>query len=111
MKMRSRARECGWAVAVHGSMERDLDIVAVPWIEQALDENAFVEAVREAVAEELNGQCFVSDRKPDSKELQPTIKPNGRHSYTLHALSDELVHSSAGVHPFIDLSVMDFRNI
>ena len=30
---RKAARECGYALAVHGSMERDLDLVAVPWVE------------------------------------------------------------------------------
>lgn len=29
------ARECGYAIAVHGSMQRDLDLIAVPWTEQA----------------------------------------------------------------------------
>ncbi len=28
------ARECGYALAIHGSMERDLDLIAVPWIEK-----------------------------------------------------------------------------
>lgn len=29
------AKTCGYALAVHGSMKRDLDIVAVPWLENA----------------------------------------------------------------------------
>ncbi|MGN5376136.1 hypothetical protein [Sphingomonas hankookensis] len=37
------------------------------------------------------------------------IKPNGRRCYTLHSTSEQLVESEAGAHPYIDLSVMDFR--
>lgn len=30
-------RESGYALAVHGSMTRDLDVVAIPWIAKATD--------------------------------------------------------------------------
>jgi hypothetical protein len=33
--MRNIAREHGYALAVHGSLARDIDMVAVPWTEQA----------------------------------------------------------------------------
>lgn len=32
-ELRKVARSCGYALAVHGSMERDLDLVAVPWVD------------------------------------------------------------------------------
>lgn len=30
------ARTLGYAIAVHGSQQRDLDLVAVPWVEEAV---------------------------------------------------------------------------
>ena len=33
MAMTKTANRCGYALALHGSMGRDLDVVAVPWTE------------------------------------------------------------------------------
>jgi hypothetical protein len=35
--MKAAARECGYALAVHGSMRRDLDLIAAPWTEEHTD--------------------------------------------------------------------------
>lgn len=37
IKIREIARLHGYAIAVHGSMLRDLDLVAIPWMEDASD--------------------------------------------------------------------------
>jgi hypothetical protein len=34
--IRTLAREVGYAIAEHGSKERDLDLVAIPWTEEAV---------------------------------------------------------------------------
>lgn len=39
------AREHGYALAVHGSMKRDLDVIAVPWIENPSSPAKLVEAL------------------------------------------------------------------
>lgn len=31
------AREVGYSVGVHGSLKRDVDLIAVPWTDEALD--------------------------------------------------------------------------
>lgn len=31
--LREAARNCGYAIGVHGSMRRDLDLIATPWVE------------------------------------------------------------------------------
>lgn len=43
------AREHGYAMAVHGSMRTDLDLVAVPWVEDARPAEELVEAIRDHV--------------------------------------------------------------
>lgn len=34
--MQAKARELGYALATHGSMRRDLDLVAIPWTDEAV---------------------------------------------------------------------------
>ncbi len=107
-EMREVARQDGWALAVHGSMSRDLDLVAVPWTDTASHEAALVEAMRAAVACALGGVAIVGAGE-DGRTPGAKVKPNGRRCYTLHSTSEQLVESEAGAHPYIDLSVMDFR--
>jgi len=108
VRMREIARQDGWALAVHGSMSRDLDIVAVPWTDQASYEPALVEALRAAVAQELGGVALVGAGE-DGRTPGYKIKPNGRRCYTLHSTSEQLVEDEAGAHPYVDLSILDFR--
>lgn len=34
--IRQCAMDCGWAVALHGSLNADMDIIAIPWTEEAV---------------------------------------------------------------------------
>jgi hypothetical protein len=36
------ARRCAYAIAAHGSMTRDLDLIAMPWVEHALKPETLV---------------------------------------------------------------------
>lgn len=82
-KARKAAYELGYAVAVHGSMERDLDLVAIPWTVEACDTETLVKAIIQAV----DGYI-----KP---EIQAK-KPHGRTAYVVFLLTGS----------YIDLSVM-----
>ena len=35
-KIRQIARKHGWAIGVHGSLKRDIDLIAVPWTWEAV---------------------------------------------------------------------------
>lgn len=94
------AHSAGYALATHGSLVRDVDLLAVPWTESALPVPALVEAVRCAVSAAV-GRCL-KDRGP------PTEKPHGRLAHTL-ILLDGAVSTEAGLFPFIDLSVIPPR--
>ena len=75
-QVREIARECGYAVGVHGSRQRDLDLIAVPWTENAINPHQFVAAVTERLDLWL---------KPEEPELiqNPECKPNGRIGWAL----------------------------
>ena len=47
-KMREAAKKHGYAIAIQGSMERDFDIVVIPWTNDATDTYSVAYAIREA---------------------------------------------------------------
>jgi hypothetical protein len=84
--LREKARANGYAIGVHGSLERDIDLIAVPWAEPATDSDYLASelfAVVEAVF------------KPATMHPGSTM-PHGRRAW---------LFQFCGVH-FIDLSVM-----
>lgn len=81
------AREYGYAIAVHGSLQRDLDLIAVPWSEVATDAETLVLAICQTTG------GFIL---PDREGRDPSQKPHGRLAWSIHL--------GAGL--YIDLSVM-----
>lgn len=86
--LRDEARLHGYALAVHGSLGRDMDLIAVPWVEDAADAQTLVESLCKVAG------LFI--RPPSEKHPEPCLKPHGRSAYTL----------LPGGPLFIDLSVM-----
>lgn len=81
--LRQRAYELGYALAIHGTLTKDLDVLAVPWTESAVSAADLAAALVEAAG------GFTS--RP------PSDKPHGRKAWTIH------LGSSGG---YVDLSVM-----
>lgn len=73
-KARCVARSYGYALLVHGTMTRDLDLLCVPWTEEArVDPYIVVLNILQTC--EMHGL--------ELKEKEPTEKPHGRIVYTL----------------------------
>ena len=92
--LRDVARTYGYALAVHGSQRRDLDVVAVPWVEGASSAAALVEALRLAV-----GGVVIYGRdvlEGEHARRNPTQKPHGRQAWSIHV----------GGRLYLDVSVM-----
>lgn len=85
------AREHGYALAVHGSMSRDFDLIAAPWIEDASDAFTLIEALREAV----DGVIGV----PSNAEHNPAWKPHGRLAWTIYPAGEARVYMDISVMP------------
>jgi len=81
--MAETARELGWALALHGSMARDLDVMAMPWTADAATPEALVARIVER-----HGLIPGADGWE--------AKPHGRRSHSL----------MMGGHFYVDLSVM-----
>lgn len=84
------ARGCGYALAVHGSLARDIDLIAVPWTEGADKPELLVQRLCGALSA-LVGRA-VNLRGDDWTE-----KPHGRRALTIIL---------PGICPQIDLSIM-----
>lgn len=72
--IRTVARFHGYAVAVHGSLSRDIDLVAIAWVEHAHPAEELVKAICGAIAG-VTGNCL--------RQSAVTEKPHGRLAYTL----------------------------
>jgi hypothetical protein len=95
--LRAVAREHGYALGLHGSGERDLDLIAVPWTEDASDNETLVEALRVAI----NGH--IANSLTDGKFVgrSPLERPHGRRTWAIRPLEN-----NPTAELYIDLSVM-----
>ena len=98
-KAREAGRKCGYAIAVHGSEMRDLDLIAVPWTDEATDPMTLVRSISRAIGALQGPGYWWSDEyisDGEGKDGNPwTEKPHGRRACVL------LVAGG-----YIDLSVM-----
>lgn len=85
--IREAAKALGYAVAVHGSLIRDIDLVAIPWVEPCADPCAVANAVQNVVKEHfliayMGGR---PDKPPEwSQAGSPGLKPHGRLCWTFN---------------------------
>ena len=84
--LRIVAESCGYAIAVHGSLERDIDLLAAPWRDMEMKAEYFVEQIVKVV----DSVCTVE------KVNGPELKPHGRKAWSIHFCGEH----------YIDLSVM-----
>lgn len=90
------AKDHGYSLAVHGSVHRDFDLVAIPWIEEAAEPLALIQAFKIATAAVTTHEEF-DDLLPDCK---PTSKPHGRTAYSLHVTNQGMWGG------YLDVSIM-----
>lgn len=90
------AKRHGYALAVHGSLHRDFDLIAVPWVEEASEPLTLIKAIKAAT------RTVTQHEEVDRlvKDCRPTQKPHGRLSYSLH------VTNSGMYGGYLDVSVM-----
>jgi hypothetical protein len=94
--LRDIAKIHGYALAIHGTMTRDFDLVAIPWIDEASEPLKLILAMKEATAT-VTHTSLGDEFFPD---CQPYKKPHGRVCYSLH-FTDQGCDG-----PYLDVSVM-----
>jgi len=77
--LRNAALDCGWALGLHGSLSSDMDIMAMPWVENAKSVDEMIESLE---------SCMTKPDERIFKTTKTTAKPNNRIVYTIHIFSD-----------------------
>jgi hypothetical protein len=83
--LREEAQRLGYAIGVHGSLARDIDLIACPWTEAAVPPPELAEALRKK-AERLNdGVAFLKPPEDDEffQNGCPGLKPHGRLTWSI----------------------------
>ena len=83
----------GYAIAVHGSLKRDIDLVACPWRENPITPNGLISNIQ-SICEQVIGFGYFKEG-----DKQPETKPCGRLAYTIY-----LEHGEDSI--YLDISVM-----
>lgn len=107
--LRDVARKLGYALGVHGTLKRDIDLIACPWSEAAVSGKTLAKAIQHK-AREIAGYAEPHPRETRKwfrdgvtgyvpKFGRISSKPHGRRCWTFH-----LIPTHDG--PYIDLSVM-----
>lgn len=82
--LRLAARSQGYAVAVHGSLCRDLDLVAIPWIEEAKSPDELLLAIQGALRATVgNGITREFVKKPHGRVATIIITFCGQNHYEI----------------------------
>lgn len=77
--LRNAAMDNGWALGLHGSLANDMDIMAMPWVEDAKPVEEMIKALSD---------CFTESIFKEHHLVPDTAKPNGRTVYTMTIWAD-----------------------
>lgn len=93
--LRYVAYRCGYALAVHGSIKRDIDLIACPWRDHAVDSEYLIKEIKKAT------KAIIGEARPrcGEKTLKAQTMPCGRIAYAIY-----LTHDDSD--PYLDISVM-----
>lgn len=94
---RNAAKQHGYALAVHGTLGRDVDLLAVPWIEGASGPYRLARAIAEAI-----GTGMHPDHIRRHIRDSVAVKPHGRLAWEFRSRFTEPKDHAW----YIDLSVM-----
>ena len=86
--IRQCAMDCGWAVALHGSLASDMDIVAMPWVKEARSFNWLIEKI---------ANLFTGNHLVECSQITYGEKPHGRIVASIPIWADF----------YLDISTMD----
>lgn len=99
--LKAVARSLGYALGVHGSLSRDIDVIAAPWVPTAVDAPTLAAALRDELERVTGKTAFWMDDPSatpgDYTRRNPQARPHGRLAWAIHV---------AGLGTYVDLSVL-----
>lgn len=94
--LHNAALSCGYSLGVHGTLGRDLDLMAMPWVENAESSRTLVETL----AKMCGGRVYaMTDFGGGKIEDNPILRPHGREGWVV----------VLGGGTYLDVSVMPLR--
>lgn len=101
-QLKEIARNYGYALLLHGSMNRDLDLVAIPWAEKTLDEFEMIKDFHRALTD---------GNYSDQKEFYLYAETHhGRKQYVINLNRGGAWNNYVDKQFYIDISVMPTKN-
>ncbi len=89
--LKRAAKECGWALALHGSLNNDMDLMAMPWVEDAKSIEVLIESISD---------LFVNSPFKEGHIKAYRAKPNNRVVYTISIITGF----------YLDINVIEIGN-
>lgn len=99
--LRVTAREMGYNLLIHGSLTRDLDIVAVPWVWEPQPEIELIKAMHK----QLTGVTGAMPDGNDKNYYMHSILPGGRSSYVINLNRGGRFNNYMDEQYYIDISI------
>ena len=106
-RIREVARLGGWAIGIHGTMARDIDLIAVPWTENAVSCETLVSLIVNEIGYTTQGQPITKPRPggrrsilifhPQARRLDP---PDAKGHWDPMVIDLELFPPNAKDHPY-----------
>ena len=88
--LKQSALNCGWALGLHESLSSDMDIMAMPWVENASPVEEMISALSD---------CFSDSPYKEFHVVPHKGKPNNRVVYTMSIWKDW----------YLDINVIECR--
>ncbi len=107
--LREVAREHGYALALHGSMTSDLDLIAVPWVDGAHGAEILIEAMRAHVGGSISPRSPMVCPKCAEQALTECKHCDKNPSKRSHGRLAWAIHLAGTSGPYLDVSVMPLR--
>lgn len=106
--LRKLCEESGYALAVHGSLCRDYDMIAVAWTHPAVPAHELIGRIAKRFGGKIQND---DDGDPyDFIKRGAEPKPHGRYAWTIHLMSGPMLDISV-VGPEPDSIAADFRRL
>ena len=99
-KLKIIAKDYGYNLVLHGSMNRDLDLIAIPWVDNPKDDFEMIQAFDKA----LSG--FHSEQK---EHYRFSVLPGGRKSYTIDLNRGGSFNHYVDEQYYLDISITPFK--
>lgn len=96
-ELRKVAQECGYTLAVHGSIGRDFDLIAIPWDEKITTQEILIKKMADA-----SGGVVPKIRrsKEGDAKKNPTIRRHGRACWVILLANN--IYLDINIAPSID---------